>query len=255
MSRRSLAMIDKYLEDDYEFDELLQLLDEIVMSNNPTDKTIASRYSTLKKYLRENHGEKFSETDLKKVRPDPSITNAILERDAEMKSHKKNIIFNDELINKILGLRDNYKNDYELAIYLQFISGRRIDEIKDAKYIAKSYKDNLKMMLSKNKSDDFFNVRLIPDTLVPKDFKKKLDILRSRNNDITENDWNKRLNKYIKKIVRKDLTSHNLRGLYATYMYNNFNPEERNINGFISDVLNHKTDDASLSYSNYKYEK
>ena len=38
------------------------------------------------------------------------------------------------------------------------------------------------------------------------------------------------------------------------YMFNTDNPENRNVNGFLSSVLNHDSDSSSLSYSNYIYE-
>ena len=50
------------------------------------------------------------------------------------------------------------------------------------------------------------------------------------------------------------MTSHNLRGMYATYLFNTDNPDNQNINGFISSVLNHDGDNSSLNYSNYIYE-
>jgi hypothetical protein len=42
--------------------------------------------------------------------------------------------------------------------------------------------------------------------------------------------------------------------MYAMYMFNTDNPENRNVNGFLSSVLNHDSDSSSLSYSNYIYE-
>ena len=53
--------------------------------------------------------------------------------------------------------------------------------------------------------------------------------------------------------MRKDLTSHGLRGMYATYMFNTENLDNQNINGYISKVLNHEGPDSSLNYSNYIY--
>jgi hypothetical protein len=253
MSKKIYSMIDKFLEEDKTIDEVKQLADELAFSNNPTYKTISTRYSLMKKYLREKYGNKFSEAELKIIKPIDEITNALLARDVEKRAEKKNITYDDELLDKILDLKDNYKNDYELAIYLQFISGRRVDEIKDPKYIVKTFKNDVKMNLSKTKDNEFKLIKLIPNTISAKEFKLKVDQLRNRNNDVSSNDWNKRLNKAVKRSVRNDLTSHNLRGLYAGCMFERHNENNKNINGLITEVLNHKTPDASLSYSNYKY--
>ena len=255
MSKKFYKMIDVFLEEDKTIDELKEFLDELVFSNSPTYKTIATRYSQLKRYIRENFGSLYSESELKILKPPDEITTAILENDQKIRSEKKNIIYDTDLIDKILKLKDSYKNDYELAIFLQFVSGRRVDEIKDPNYIVKVFKDNIKMNLSKDKSNEFCVIKLIPDSISAKEFKLRIDRMRNRNNDVSGGDWNSRINKIIKRMIRKDLTSHNLRGLYASYMFEAHNPENKNINGYISENLNHKSCDASLNYSNYKMEK
>jgi integrase len=120
-------------------------------------------------------------------------------------------------------------------------------------------KDNkLKMLLSKkniDKKNKYFPIQIIPDTITPQQFKQSVNVLRQNMNHIGSNDYIKRLNRKIKKLVRSDLTSHNLRGMYATYMFNEHNPDNQNINGYISKILNHDSDNSSLNYSNYIYEK
>ena len=85
--------------------------------------------------------------------------------------------------------------------------------------------------------------------------KKKLKSVRDLVEDISTGDLNKRVNRYIKKNIRKDLTSHSLRGFYAHYLFHTNNPENKNINGFLTDVLNHECGTSSLNYSNYTFEK
>ena len=251
MSQKIFKSLDNFIKENNEFEDVLEKIHELSEANEPTLKTVASRYSKIKKYLRENYPN-YSESELKQVRPDEEITKAIIQDDMEKRSEKTNITFDDNLINKILSFK-NSKNDLEKFIYLQFISGRRINEIKSNDYIVRTYKDKLKMKLSKSKDNDYQEIFLLPDTLSPKEFKKEVDNLRARISDISSSDWNSRINRHIKKNLRKDLTSHNLRGMYGTYAFHKYNPENKNINGFLTEILRHSSYDASLNYSKYKY--
>ena len=111
------------------------------------------------------------------------------------------------------------------------------------------------MKLNKKKTEKYDIVRIIPDTLLPSDFKKKVSKLRNLIEDIDTEDWNKRLNRKIKKLLGKDYSSHSLRGFYASYMFNKFNKENLNINAYLMNILNHDNIDSSVSYSNYIFEK
>ena len=258
MSNRLFKIIKNYTNNnDYTFSDLREFIDQNIMNDNPKAKTIATRYSLTKNFIRDNYPE-ITEKQLKLIKPDDELTNSIIQKDLEIKSNKKNIKFDDILVNKILDFKQT--NDlYELAIYLQFISGRRADEIKDPEYKIRATKDNkLKMLLSKKNNENknkYFTIQIIPDTITPAQFKQSVNVLRQNMNHIGSNDYIKRLNRKIKKLVRKDLTSHNLRGFYASYMFNEHNPDNQNINGFISKILNHDSDNSSLNYSNYIYEK
>ena len=258
MSQRLFKIIKNYTEkNDYTFSDLKEFIDENIMNDNPKAKTIATRYSLTKNFIRDNYPE-ITEKQLKLIKPDDSITNGIIQKDLEIKSNKKNIKFDDILVDKILDFK-NTDDLYELAIYLQFISGRRADELKDAEYKMRVGKDNkLKMLLSKknkDKKNKYFPIQIIPDTITPQQFKQSVNVLRQNMSHIGSNDYIKRLNRKIKKLIRSDLTSHNLRGMYATYMFNEHNPDNQNINGYISKILNHDSDNSSLNYSNYIYEK
>jgi integrase len=258
MSQRLFKVINNFVAKnaDYSFDDLKEFIDEQVTNDSPQPRTISTRYSLVKKFLRDNYPQ-ITEKQLKAIRPDDEITNSIIEQNDIIRSHKNNIKFDKELVDKILSFKDT-EDLFELAIYLQFISGRRADEIRDAEYkIRIDQKDNLKMLLSKKSKDKrnkYFPIKLIKNSLSPKQFKESVKIIRQNFNYIKSNDYIKRLNRKIKKLVRNDLTSHDLRGMYAMYMFNTDNPENRNVNGFLSSVLNHDSDSSSLSYSNYIYE-
>lgn len=258
MSQRLFKIIKNYTSNnDYTFGDLKDFIDENINNDNPKPKTIATRYSLTKNFLRDNYPE-ITDKQLKIIKPPDELTNSIIQKDLEIKSNKKNIKFDDILVDKILDFK-NTDDLYELAIYLQFISGRRADELKDKEYKIRVGKDNkVKMLLSKKNADKkkkYFPIELIPDTILPQQFKQSVNILRQNMNHIGSNDYIKRLNRKIKKLVRSDLTSHNLRGIYASYMFNKFNPDNQNINGFTSKILNHDSDTSSLSYSNYIFEK
>ena len=253
MSKKIFKSIDEFIKSNNpEFDELLEHIIKLAESNEPTLKTLATRYSNIKKHIRNNYPI-YSEVELKQIKPSDEVIKEIIQDDLEKRSQKTNIRFNDELINNILSLKDS-NNDLDKSIYLQFISGRRINEIKSNDYILKPYKDKLKMNLSKCKDTKMNEIFLIPNTLTSKEFKKETDNLRLRINDIGLTDWNSRINRHIKKNIGKDITSHNLRGIYAVYNFNKNNPNNLNINGYLTQVLNHSSYDASLNYSNYVYE-
>ena len=257
MSQRLFKIIKNYTsKNDYTFSDLKEFIDENINNDNPKPKTIATRYSLTKNFIRENYPE-INDKQLKLIKPPDEITNGIIQKDLEIKSNKKNTTFNKELVDKILEFKDT-DDMYELAIYLQFISGRRADEIKDKEYKSRIGKDKkLKMLLSKKNGKNenkYYEIKLIPDTLTPEQFKNGLNIVRQNFQHIGSNDYIKRLNRKIKKLVRDDLTSHNLRGMYASYMFNEHNTDNQNINGFIEKVLNHDSSGSSLNYSNYIYE-
>ena len=257
MSQRLFKIIKNYTsKNDYTFGDLKEFIDENINNDNPKPKTIATRYSLTKNFIRENYPE-INDKQLKLIKPPDEITNGIIQKDLEIKSNKKNTTFNKELVDKILEFKDT-DDMYELAIYLQFISGRRADEIKDKEYKSRVGKDKkIKMLLSKKNGKNenkYYEIKLIPDTLTPEQFKNGLNIVRQNFQHIGSNDYIKRLNRKIKKLVRDDLTSHNLRGMYASYMFNEHNPDNQNINGFIEKVLNHDSSNSSLNYSNYIYE-
>ncbi len=256
MSQRLFKVIKNYTDNnEYEFVDLLDFISNKVMEDSPKDKTIATRYSLIKKFLRSNYPE-LTEKQLKLVRPDEDITLGILQNDEIVKTKKKNIHFDKELVDKILDLKLT-DDIYELAIYLQFISGLRANELRDKDFKIRIKDDNVRMMLSKkkdNKKNKYYPINLIPDTLNAKEFKNGLIQIRAFADLLKPTDWIKRINRVVKKQVRKDLTSHALRGMYASYMFNNHNPDNQNLNGYISKVLNHENGDSSLNYSNYIYE-
>ena len=263
MSKRIFALIDKFIiNKEPEIEELNDFLEEIIVNDeiSPTDKTILTRYSKVKNYLREKYGSELSEDEIKIIKPPADVVNRVLEKDQKTRQKKINIKFNQQDIEKILSFKDS-KNLFEKYIYLQFISGRRLNEIKEFAHnmrIPKGKTYKIKMKLSKKKYDkesDMDEVQLIPNQLDNVSFRKKVKNIRDITEDISTSDFNKRVNKYIKKNLNKQWSSHVLRGLYAHYMFHNYNAENLNINGFLTQILNHDSSDASLNYSNFVFDK
>ena len=258
MSIRIYSTIKKFIDNEEpEIEQLNEFLNDLIVKDpiNPTNKTVLTRYSKVKNFLREEYGNELTEAEIKQIRPPSDIVNAVLNADSKLKQTKTNIKFDNALIDKILSYKTS-NNIYENFIFLQFISGRRIAEIKEFSNQIKLFKNTenkLKMKLNKKKTEKFDIIRLIPNTLTPAEFKKKVSKLRNIIEDIDTEDWNKRLNRKIKKLLGK-FTSHSLRGFYASYMFHKFNKENLNINAYLMNILNHDSIDSSISYSNYIFE-
>ena len=263
MSKKIYDEIDAFLEDDKTEEALKQKIKELVYANKPAIKTISSRYSLIKSYLKKNY-EGLNDKFLSTIKPPDEITKSLLNESMEKRSAKTNFSFDDADVDKILNLK-NSENPQDIAIYLQFISGRRGSEI----YQNKNDHDIIKLSIVKkpdlikfsnlHKKSNNKNeiVSLIPNTLTNKEFKKKYIKLNALLGDISTQDAINRVNKRIKLLFpqKKNMSSHRLRGMYAQYMYSNHNEDDQNINGYITKILNHDSPDSSLFYSNYKYQK
>ena len=70
MSKRIFSQIDNYIiNKEPEIEELNDFLEEIIVNDeiSPTDKTILTRYSKVKNYLREKYGNELSEEEIRLV--------------------------------------------------------------------------------------------------------------------------------------------------------------------------------------------
>ena len=261
MSKRIYNKINSFLQnEDFKMEDFLHELHELIVNDgiSPSDKTIATRYSLVKNFLRNNYPSDLSEDDLKSVRPSSTVIDRIVSNDKILKESKKDVLFSKIDIDKILELGKS-SNIFEKFIYLMFISSRRMSEIKEAKYVIKLNRgkpNQVKMNLAKknsNNQDTMFVVQLIPDTLSAKNFRSEVNKIRLTTEDISTNDFNKRLNRKIKQLFPgKSFHSHTLRGLSAVYMYETNNKDGLAKNPYIMKQLNQDSLDSSLSYSNYK---
>lgn len=262
MSKKIYADLDNYLLDDPDTKDLKIFVDDLVYRDKPAMRTISSRYSLIKTYLRKNY-DGLEDDFLQTIKPPEEIIKALLNEDSARRQEKSNFNFNNKDVDLILSLKDS-DNLQENAIYLQFISGRRASEIyqstDDHELIdltrVRNKPDIVKFStLHKKNNDKIEIVKLMPDTLNSVEFKKRYLKLRKDLNGISTQDNINRMNTRLKKLFpkKKDMSSHKLRGMYASFMFNKYNPEDLNINGFITSILNHSSPEASLSYSNYNY--
>jgi hypothetical protein len=260
MSKKALTKLHQYItEQKPTEDDLSQFVKDLAYQNEPTDRTISVRYSQFKKHIRDTHPG-YSDDFLKNLNPPAEMTKKIITENKQRKLERKMVKFDDELIDKILSLKDS-DNPYEQAIYLQFISGRRINEIYSAPLrINNKQPLEVAMKLSKKNGDEkakYHKFNLLQNTITNKEFKQKITKLRSSVNGVSLQDFTNRVNRKVKQIIDKDLSSHDLRGLYAVYGFHTQNDDDTNLLGYINKVLNHgdTSIDSSQSYSNFKYIK
>jgi len=260
MSKKSISKLHEYITEKKPSEEqLTKFVKELAYQNEPTDRTISVRYSQFKKHIRNMHPE-YSDKFLKELNPPAEMTKKIITENKQRKLDRKMVKFDDELIEKILNLKDS-DNPYEQAIYVQFVSGRRINEIYDNPLrINNKQPLEVAMKLSKKNGDDkakYHKFNLLKNTINNKEFKQKIQKLRTSINGVSLQDFTNRVNRKIKEVIDKDLSSHDLRGLYAVYGFHTENKDDTNLLGYINKVLNHgdTSIDSSQSYSNFKYVK
>tara|TARA_R110000772_G_scaffold106125_3_gene207961 strand:- start:4271 stop:5044 length:774 start_codon:yes stop_codon:yes gene_type:complete len=255
MSKKAIKKLDQLMSTDPSDLEIVKSVKEISWSNDPTDRTVSSRFSKLKGYLSKNFS--ISDEVLKKLRPPVELTQKILEENLEIRNNKTEKDFSQDDINNLLSLRTNSRTPFEKSIYLQLVSGRRISELFENKIrIDNKHPKQVKMMLNKtgSKSTKYFTFDLLKDDdLTGKDFKKMVTSLRTSVSGMSLNDFTKRVNKTLKGIMPK-LTSHSLRSMYGVYRYHTDNPDNKILTGFISEVLNHQDgSDSGINYSAMKF--
>jgi hypothetical protein len=258
MSKKLLAKLHTYITEEAPNEEqLTEKVRELAYQNEPTDRTITVRYSQIKKHLRELHPQ-YSDDFLKGLNPPRELTTKIITENKERKLKSKQVNFGPDMIEKIYGLKES-ESPFERAIYLQFVSGRRINELFDNEFrITRKKPREISMKLSKKNGDEkgkYHKLELVKDTIPNDEFKVMLNKLRSSVNGMSLKDFTNRVNRAVKGNLGKDLSSHDLRAMYAVYRHSTDNPEGLNLIGFIGQVLNHgeTSVDSAVSYSNFNY--
>lgn len=261
MSIKLLKKIDNYISQEKpENEELLVFLEKVILQDDPAKRTIANRYSKVKKHLNEKYDYMTIEF-LKTVKPQSDIIEDILSEDAERRANKQNIVFTKADVDKILLTFSDTNSLSKMIVFLMFSSGMRINEILDPKFkltrVDKKKNQITMSQLSKQSKSKTVSSKIeLVKEVNPAVFRDLLKLVRMRMEmlDLTINQMNAKVNKFLKQQFKSFKSSHNLRGAYAIYLYNQ-GDKKQNINGFITDHLNHSSYDASLNYSNFVYEE
>ena len=228
--------------------EILKKLKKIIYKNNPSDRTISWRYSLVKKYLSNFFDDPYF---INKIKPKDGLTNKIIEMNINKRDNIKLITIDDNLINRITSF-ENSMNPYELYIYLLFVSGRRLREIKNAEFINKKNSNKIIMKgVSKKRGNDN-KIEFIP--LVSKSkFFRIYKRLKKIMNNISMKYIDRNLQRNIKNILGIKYKSHDLRKLYGLYSYKFRNKDDLSLNPFLKKYLNHDSINSSLHYTNMKF--
>lgn len=228
------------------FEEALDQIEKAIKEDNPKPRTISNRYSLFKKEMRKHtdNGEFLS-----KIKPDDELTSKLIKENLKKRDVENTMLDIDEdLINKIISFK-NSDDAHILAIFLLFCSGRRGSELLDAKFSLDKDEDFIKVKGLK-KTRGLTNTQTFQSICDREEFlnlTKKFRRLLS--NKIT---FNTILNRRVKKFLGKNLSAHDMRGIYALYMFKFNNPNNAKINQYIKIILNHESIDSSLSYTGYK---
>jgi len=251
MTKKLIDSIINFIEsNDVEDNIIKEYIDKIVNKNNPTIRTVSNRYSLIKKNLIDNF-DGFSNSFLSSLKPDDTIMKQILVEDMERRCEKCNFNFTQQILNDILNLK-NSEDLYDLGIYLQFISGRRSNEI---------YKNNdIKINRIKNKENiiKFSNLKnneiieLIPNTLNSNEYKKLYNKINNEL-DIPIQIYINRINVKLKNMFPKsNISSHKLRGCYVCFIKQIKNENENENESKIKNENDNYLTEFEC-YSNYKF--
>ncbi len=226
--------------------ELLSNIKKAVYEGKPKDRTVTWRYSMIKKYLKPHIKDKEL---LHKVKPEDELTSKVIKQNVEKRDNEKRLIVTEKLIRKIMSFEKSC-DIYEQYIYLLLVSGRRLRELTDSKFInVKS--SNLIIIEGLKKTRGFklgLKVMFKPLVSKTKFFRVYRKFNRTyRNSNIKNISGN--LQRIIKQKLDPNLKAHDLRKIYAVYSYRFRNTKNKKINTFIKDALNHSSIDASISYT------
>jgi hypothetical protein len=261
MSQRMIKALHEFITSQKPSEEdLLAKIKGLAYENNPADRTITTRYSAMKKEVREMHPE-YSDEFIRKIAPPRELTMSVIAKNNETRNKKKLVEFGKPEVDKLLSWRDS-DNPFQRMAFLQFVSGRRVNEMFDNEIgpLPRKNPRAVKLKLSKKNGTDkdrFFTFELIADAgITNKEFKAELKATRKALTGVDLSSFTQRLNKVLKRDLRSDLSSHDLRSMYAKYRFYHENEEQQVETGFIARILNHGSgSDSGINYSNFTYKE
>jgi len=259
MSKKLLTKLHKYITDELPTEKkLLEFITNLAMTNDPADRTITTRFSLFKKHIRELHPV-YTESFLRMIAPPRELTLKVIEQNQVRRNNKKLIEFGQDIVDKLYSWKDE-ESPFKRMAFLQFVSGRRVSELydNDLGTNPKGKTKSVKMKLDKKTGTDknkFFTFDLINSAPVDnKEWRKLLISTRKSLVGVDSGVYNQRLNRILKRDLRSDITSHDLRSLYAVYKFKTENPDNQNLVGYIGKILNHSdVSDSGVAYSNFSF--
>ena len=159
-----------------------------------------------------------------------------------------------ETVDKLLKLLKS-KNTYELFIGLLVACGRRSTEISGNGVLRRAkgqilFKGILKDYLNKN--EEYAIVALVKPELLMKSyrrFKKETEFIKTP--EEIQN-FNNRSLKYLKNLLKIDITLHNLRSIYISYLFQYQNIEGLSKNWLVKNRLIHSDMGQTTNYNNFE---
>lgn len=260
-----------------EFVKLITLLKYYTDKTIPKLNTKVMLQSYVRKLVKEAYGEGskqyyylksgFSMTDNEKQeRTDVAESKVVHKNENQIIIHTQQIIdFKNELLTPKFKI-------VPAIILAQLASGCRLIEILSDEFTFKEScieKYILQNNVAKNKSDEERPVEKPIIFMSPKHFIELVDLIREKmtrkaddTNVSLSNRYDKRVNAYIKKLVKQIKmsseisTSHDMRKIYANYSYKLFSSKACSLQGWLSKVLGHDSiSSASANYSTLKITK
>ena len=259
MSKKLLKKLHTFITEEKPVEKiLLEFITTLAMSNDPANRTIATRYSQFKKHVRELHPT-YTESFLRTIAPPRELTLSVIEQNKIRRNDKKLVQFDQDVVDTLY----SWKNDaspFKRMAFLQFVSGRRVAEIYDNELGTnpKGKTKSVKMKLDKKTGTDqnrFFTFDLIDSAPIDnKQWKKLLTSTRRTLVGVDKGVYNQRLNRILKRDLRSDITSHDLRSMYGIFRFKTENPDNQNLIGYIGRILNHAdTSDSGVAYANFSF--
>ena len=218
-------------------------ISSILLEDDPKPRTQATRFSLVKKMFSNITDDK---EFLSQIKPDQKITDGIVLDDQKKRDGEKLFTLDENLVRKIAYFEKS--NDiYEIALYLLFVSGRRVSELMEANFINVKGNKNIKIDGVKKRTDEGICefIPLINKTKFFKIYKKfKLMLKHS-----TITSFHRNLGRNTKKKLGQNMNPHKMRKFYANYSFKFRNKGLDKINTHIKNILCHQSINASLNYT------
>lgn len=259
MSKKLLTKLHNFITNETPTEKnLLEFITTLAMTNDPADRTITTRFSLFKKHIRELHPT-YTESFLRTIAPPRELTLKVIEQNQVRRNNKKLIEFDQSVVDKLFSWK-NDESPFKRMAFLQFVSGRRVSELydNDLGTNPKNKNKTVKMKLDKKTGTDknkFFTFDLINSAPVDnKEWRKLLIATRKSLVGVDKGVYNQRLNRILKRDLRSDITSHDLRSMYGIFRFKTENPDNQNLIGYIGRILNHgDTSDSGVAYANFSF--